>query len=71
MVRHARVRALIAATGNRTLGSITSLPLVRETTNSAGQTVRRVRDTLGNVLEYTLGAGGAISNVRVVERARN
>lgn len=55
----------------RTLGSITSLPLVRETTNSAGQTVRRVRDTLGNVLEYTLGAGGAISNVRVVERARN
>lgn len=55
----------------RTLGSVTSLPLVRETTNSAGQTVRRVRDTLGNVLEYTLGAGGAVSNVRVVERARN
>ena len=53
----------------RTLGSITSLPLVRETTNSAGQTVRRVRDTLGNVIEYTLGAGGALSNVRVVERA--
>ena len=54
----------------RTLGSITSLPLVRETTNSAGQTVRRVRDTLGNVIEYTVGAGGALSNVRVVERAR-
>ncbi len=54
----------------RTLGSITSLPLVREATNASGQTVRRVRDTLGNVLEYTLGSGGAISNVRVVERAR-
>jgi hypothetical protein len=54
----------------RTLGSITSLPLVRETTNSAGQTVRRVRDTVGNVIEYTLGSGGALSNVRVVERAR-
>lgn len=53
----------------RTLGTITSLPLVRETTNNAGQTVRRVRDTLGNVIEYTVGSGGALSNVRVVERA--
>jgi hypothetical protein len=53
----------------RTLGSVTSLPLVRETAGTAGQTVRQVRDTLGNLIEYTVGAGGAISNVRVLERA--
>ena len=45
---------------------MTSLPLVRETTNSAGQAVRRVRDTLGNVIEYTVGQGGVLSNVRVL-----
>ena len=54
----------------RTLGSITRLPLVRETTNTAGATVRQVRDTAGNLIEYVAGAGGAVSGVRVVERAR-
>lgn len=53
----------------RTLGSVTSLPLVRETAGSAGSVVRQVRDQAGNLIEYTLGRDGAVSAVRVVQRA--
>jgi hypothetical protein len=53
----------------RTLGSITSLPLVRTATNAAGQTVRTVRHVSGALIEYTLGQGGRILNARVVQPA--
>ena len=53
----------------RSIGDITRLPLVRETTNTAGATVRRVRDTAGNVIEYVLDTAGAVSGVRLIERA--
>ena len=50
----------------RTLGTVTALPLVRETTNTAGQTVRQVRDQSGRIIEYVLGAGGRITAARVL-----
>ena len=50
----------------RTLGSVTSLPLVGETTNTAGQLVRRVRDSSGRLIEYVAGQGGRVTNARVV-----
>lgn len=56
---------------SRTLGSLSSLPLVRETKNAAGQTVRRVRDETGAVIEYVAGQGGRISDVRVVSGGGN
>jgi hypothetical protein len=40
-----------------------------ETTNTAGQTVRRVRDTSGAVIELTLDQAGRIINSRVVSQA--
>ena len=65
------VERTVDSTGNlvgveRTLGSVTSLPLVGETTNAAGQVVRRVRDSGGRVIEYVVGQGGAISNARIL-----
>jgi len=36
------------------VGSILNLPVVKETTNTAGQLVRQVRDTGGALIEYTL-----------------
>ena len=39
---------------DKTVGSILSLPIVRETTNTANQVVRQVRDQAGSLLEYTL-----------------
>jgi hypothetical protein len=53
----------------RTLGQITSLPLVRETTNAAGQTVRTVRHTSGAVIEYAVDRAGNIVSSRVVQAA--
>jgi hypothetical protein len=53
----------------RTLGQITSLPLLRETTNTAGQTVRQVRHTSGAVLEYAVDTAGNVVSSRVVEAA--
>lgn len=49
----------------RTLGSITRLPLVNEATDGAGRTVRRVRDQSGRVISYVAGQGGRASQVRV------
>jgi hypothetical protein len=51
----------------RTVGSITSLPQVSQTTNAAGQLVRRVRDTTGKIIEYILDAAGRLSGIRIVQ----
>ena len=56
---------------SRTLGQITSLPLVRETTNAAGQTVRQVRHTSGALLEYVVGTAGNVVSTRVLQGAGN
>jgi hypothetical protein len=53
--------------GERTIGSLTSLPTVSETTNAAGQLVRQVRDQAGAIVEYTLDrATNRLSNIRLV-----
>ena len=55
----------------RALGSILNLPTLRETTNSAGQLVRQVRDQAGAVIEYTLDrASNQIRGVKVLEQSR-
>jgi hypothetical protein len=51
----------------RTVGSITSLPQVSQTTNAAGQLVRRVRDTTGKIIEYIQDAAGRLSGIRIVQ----
>ncbi|HEX8692390.1 MAG TPA: hypothetical protein VF746_08235 [Longimicrobium sp.] len=55
--------------GTRTLGSVTTLPLVRTATNAAGQTVRTVRHASGALIEYTLDQAGRVLNARVVQQA--
>lgn len=69
------VERTLDTTGNvvnqRTLGQITSLPLVRETTNTAGQAVRQVRHTSGAVIEYVLDRAGNVVSSRVVQQAGN
>lgn len=54
---------------SRTLGQITSLPVLRETTNTAGQTVRQVRHTSGAVLEYVVDTAGRVVSSRVLQAA--
>jgi hypothetical protein len=56
----------------RTIGSIldtaaTGLSIIGETTNAAGQTVRRLRDASGSIIEVTLDSAGRIVNSRVVQ----
>ena len=53
----------------RTLGQITSLPLVRETRDAAGQRVRQVRHVSGALLEYTLDTAGRVVGSRVLQAA--
>ncbi|HYR07920.1 MAG TPA: hypothetical protein VEQ60_09135, partial [Longimicrobium sp.] len=53
----------------RTLGQITSLPLLRETTNAAGQTLRQVRHTSGAVIEYAVDQAGNVVSSRVLQAA--
>ncbi len=55
---------------SRTLGQVTSLPLVNETTNTAGQTVRQVRHTSGALLEYVTDTAGRIVSSRVLQAAQ-
>lgn len=60
----------------RTVGSIldtaaTGLRVVGETTNGAGQTVRRLQDASGGIIEVTLDAAGKIVSSRVVQGANN
>ena len=60
----------------RTVGSVldaaaTGLRVVGETTNSAGQTVRRLQDASGGIIEVTLDAAGKIISSRIVQGATN
>ncbi|HXG84113.1 MAG TPA: hypothetical protein VNI84_08810 [Pyrinomonadaceae bacterium] len=56
----------------RTIGSVldtaaTGLRVVGETTNNAGQTVRRLQDATGGIVEVTLDSAGKIVNSRIVQ----
>ena len=52
----------------KTVGSILSLPLVKETTNTAGSVVRQVKDQAGNLIEYTLDkASNKLSGIRILK----
>lgn len=53
---------------SRTVGNVTDLDVVRETTNAAGQTVRTVRDTTGAVLELVLDQAGKVVSSKVVSQ---
>lgn len=54
---------------SRTLGSVTSLPVVNQVTNQAGQVVRTVRTTSGGLIEYTLDQAGRVVGARAVQQA--
>ena len=52
----------------KTVGSILNLPIVKETTNTAGNAVRQVKDQAGNLIEYTLEkATNKLSGVRLLK----
>jgi len=54
----------------RMVGSVLDLTRVgSDTNNTAGQTIRRVRDTGGAVIELTLDTAGRVLNSRVVSGA--
>ena len=68
------VERALDASGNlvnqRTVGSVLDLTgLGGDTTNTAGQTARRVRDTSGAIIELTLDTAGRVLNSRVVSQA--
>lgn len=52
----------------RTLGAVTSLPVVGQTTNTAGQVVRTVRTTAGQLIELTLDQGGRVVGARPAQQ---
>jgi hypothetical protein len=55
----------------RVTGSVLNLPVLRETTNTAGQVIRQVRDQAGAVIEYTLDrATNRLAGIRVLQAAR-
>jgi hypothetical protein len=66
-------RTLSAAGGQlaeKVVGSVLRLPTLNETTNTAGNLVRQVRDQGGALLEYTLEkATNKILGVRLLQRA--
>ncbi|HEX4683264.1 MAG TPA: hypothetical protein VH277_11160 [Gemmatimonadaceae bacterium] len=52
----------------KTVGSILNLPTLKETTNTAGQVVRQVKDQAGNLIEYTLDkATNKLAGVRLLK----
>jgi YD repeat-containing protein len=51
---------------SKTIGRLLDLPLVKETTNAAGQTVRQLRDTSGRIIEVTLDKAGKIISTNLV-----
>ncbi|HEX8494205.1 MAG TPA: hypothetical protein VF658_15260 [Pyrinomonadaceae bacterium] len=55
----------------KTVSNVSSLSVLSETTNTAGQVLRRVTDTSGAVIELTLDAAGKVINSRVVSQATN
>jgi hypothetical protein len=55
--------------GEKAVGSVLNLPVIKETTNTANQLVRQVRDQAGSLLEYTLDkATNKILGVRLLGR---
>jgi hypothetical protein len=61
------VSAAGAVLGQRTAGSVLDLPVVKETTNAAGNVVRQVRDSAGKIIEFTLDkATNKLSGLRVL-----
>ena len=55
------------ALAEKVVGSITDLPSLGESTNAAGQLVKRVRDSAGKTVEFVLDkATNAVSNIRVL-----
>lgn len=59
-----------AQLAERVIGSVLRLPTLSETTNSAGNLVRQVRDQGGSLLEYTLEkATNKILGVRLLQRS--
>jgi hypothetical protein len=53
----------------KTVGSLLDLPVVKETTNAAGNAVRQVKDQAGNLIEYTLEkATNKLSGVRLLKQ---
>jgi len=64
------VSAAGARIAERAVGSILNLPTLKETTNSAGQLVRQVRDQAGSLLEYTFDrAANKVLGVRLLQAA--
>ena len=60
----------------KTIGSVldaaaTGLKVVNETTNSSGQTVRRLQDATGGIIEVTLDTAGKIVSSKIVQGATN
>lgn len=53
----------------RTVGALTSLPVLSTTRNQAGNTVRQVRDTTGRVIEFVTDAAGRILSSRLLDAA--
>ena len=55
------------AIAEKTVGSVLDLPSLSETTNAAGQVVRRVKDTAGKTIEFVLDkASNAVSGVKLI-----
>ena len=62
------VSAAGAKIAERAVGSVLNLPTIRETTNTAGQLVRQVRDQAGSLLEYTFDrAANKVLGVRLLQ----
>lgn len=55
---------------SRTVGSVTDLPVVRETAGEAGRVVKQVRDESGRLIEFTQDAAGTVTGARVLDRSR-
>jgi hypothetical protein len=53
----------------RTLGALTSLPVLSQTTNQAGQVVRQVRTAAGQTVEYVVDGAGRVLGARIVNAA--
>jgi len=67
------VERTLDAAGNvvnsRTVTNLLSLPVLRQTTNAAGQVVRQVRDQGGAVIELVLNQAGQVASARVLSGA--
>jgi hypothetical protein len=60
----------------RTIGSVldaagTGLRVVSETTNNSGQTVRRLQDSSGGIIEVVLDTAGKIVSSRIIQAGTN